>query len=126
MIGANDRINIGLIGCGVRGRSIIKHMFDPKKMNANLAAVTDIVINRREDYPAEAKKQFGTKPKVYADYRKLLEDADIDAVIIATPAHQHCGQTIDAIRAGKHVYVEKPIAPIAEDLAALNKCYDVS
>jgi len=125
VIGANERINIGLIGCGNRGRALVNRGLKVGGANFSMAAICDIWQQRRDAYPAELEKLFGTKPKAYADYRKLLEDKDIDAVIIATPAHQHCGQTIDAVRAGKHIYVEKPIAPIAEDLPALNKCYDV-
>ena len=124
VIGANDRINLGLIGCGGRGRWIIQNMVKPANANTALVAVNDIWKHRQETYPSEAADLLGHKPKVYADYRQLLEDPEVDAVIIATPAHQHCGQTIDAVRAGKHVYVEKPIAPVASDLPELNRCYD--
>ncbi|UCD29025.1 MAG: Gfo/Idh/MocA family oxidoreductase, partial [Planctomycetota bacterium] len=102
VIGANDRINLGLIGCGGRGRYIIKNMAKPADANINLGAINDIWKMRRDSYPAEVEELFGAKPKVYKDYRELLENPDIDAVVIATPAHQHCGQTIDAVRAGKH------------------------
>ena len=125
VVGANDRISIGLIGCGGRGRWILENMVKPANANTDLVAVCDIWKHRQETYPDEAEKLFGRKPKVYPDYRQLLEDRDVDAVIIATPDHQHCGQTIDAVQAGKHVYVEKPIAPLAVDLPALNRCRDV-
>jgi predicted dehydrogenase len=92
--------------------------------NTTVAAVCDIWKQRLESCPAEIEKEFSAKPKPYADYRKLLESPDIDAVIIATPDHQHAGQTIDAVQAGKHVYVEKPIIGIAEDLETLNKLAD--
>ncbi|MHC4441128.1 MAG: Gfo/Idh/MocA family protein [Planctomycetota bacterium] len=125
-IGANERINIGVIGCGNRGHALVTRGLKSVDSNFSIAAVCDIWQKRRETYPADVETLFGNKPKVYADYRKLLENSDVDAVIIATPAHQHCGQTIDAVRAGKHIYVEKPIAPIVEDLSVLNKCYDIS
>jgi len=125
VIGANDRINLGLIGCGGRGRWILQNMVKPANANTALVAVNDIWKHRQESYPSEAADLYGLKPKVYADYRQLLEDPEVDAVIIATPAHQHCGQTINAVQAGKHVYVEKPIAPVARDLPELNKCCDV-
>jgi len=124
VIGANERIRLGLIGCGSRGRWIVKTMVRPEINNATLAAICEIWKQRRESITAEATEIFGVKPHVFTDYRKLLEQPDIDAVIIATPAHQHCGQTIDAVQAGKHVYVEKPIAPVIRDLPELNKCYD--
>ena len=124
VIGANERINVALIGCGGRGRGIVRNMLKPAKFDTAVVAIGDIWKLQLETYPVEVEDVFGTKPKAYADYRKLLAHPDLDAVIIATPAHQHCGQTIDAVQAGKHVYVEKPIAPIAADLAMLNKCHD--
>lgn len=125
VIGANDRINIGLIGCGGRGRWVLQNMVQPANANTALVAVCDIWKMRRETYPGEAEGLYGLKPKAYSDYRELLADKKVDAVIIATPDHQHCRQTMDAVQAGKHVYVEKPIAPNGSDLAELNACYDV-
>jgi len=125
VIGANDRINLALIGCGGRGRYILQNMAKPADTNIALVAVGDIWKARLRSYPGDAERVFGRKPKAYPDYRKLVEDPDVEAVVIATPDHQHCGQTIDAVQAGKHVYVEKPIAALAGDLAELNKCYDV-
>jgi len=124
VIGANERINIGLIGCGGRGRSIIKNMVKPANAHTSLVAISDIWKLRLDTYPDEAGRVWGVKPKAYADYRRLLEHPGLDAVIIATPAHQHCGQTIDAVEAGKHVYVEKPIASVMQDFEVLNQCYD--
>jgi predicted dehydrogenase len=125
VLGANDRINIGLIGCGGRGRWILQNMVHPANANTALVAIADIWKLRQDTYPGEAEGLYGLKPKAYADYRKLLEDPEIDAVIIATPDHQHMGQCIDAVQAGKHVYVEKPIAPNATDLPQLNRCNEV-
>ncbi|HOW73333.1 MAG TPA: Gfo/Idh/MocA family oxidoreductase [Phycisphaerae bacterium] len=124
-IGANDRIHLALIGCGGRGRYILQNMAKPCDPNIGLVAVCDIWKSHLANYTGEAEKLFGTKPKAYADYHMVLEDADVDAVIIATPDHQHAGQCIDAVRAGKHVYVEKPIIGIAEDLGLLNRWYDI-
>jgi len=124
VIGANERINLGLVGCGERGGYIIPNMVKPANANTGLVAVCDIWKSRLEKFVDTAEGLMGTKPKAYADYRKLLEDPQVDAVIFATPDHQHCGQTIDAIKAGKHIYIEKPIAALAGDLAELNKCYD--
>ena len=123
VIGANDRINVGLIGCGGRGQFILAQMLKPNP-NTAVTAICDLWKQRREAYPAEAEKLFGSKPKAYKDYRELLADPNINAVIIATPDHQHAGQTIDAVKAGKHIYVEKPIIGLAEDLATLNQLYD--
>ena len=124
VIGANDRINLGLIGCGGRGRWIMQNMVHPANANSPLVAICDIWKERQNTYPGEAETLYGVKPKVYADYHDLLADADVDAVIIATPDHQHCGQAIDAVRAGKHVYVEKPLAAVIADLPGLLECRD--
>jgi len=121
--GANERIKLGLIGCGGRGRWVMQNMVHPANANTALVAVCDIWKHRQETYPGEAEKRYGLKPKVYADYRKLLEDGDVDAVIIATPDHQHCYQAADAVEAGKHVYVEKPLAAVIADLPELNRCH---
>ena len=125
IIGANDRVRIGLIGCGGRGRGIIRTMLQPAETNTAVTAICDVWKLRLETYPAEIEKLFGTKPKAYDDHHRLLDDGSVDAVIIATPAHQHCAQVIDAAKSGKHVYVEKPIAPLMESLTPLNDCYDV-
>ncbi|KPL11044.1 hypothetical protein AMJ85_04780 [candidate division BRC1 bacterium SM23_51] len=122
-IGANDRINIGLIGCGGRMGYLVRVAKDADA-NATVTAICDVWDQQRNSWTTSIEKMFGAKPQTHADYRKLLETADVDAVIIATPAHQHCGQVIDAAQAGKHVYVEKPIAPLMESLEPLNKCYD--
>lgn len=125
VVGANDRINIGLIGCGTRGRWVMKNMVHAAAANTRLVAINDIWKLRLETYPSEAEQALGAKPeKVFDDYRKVLDDPAVDAVIIATPAHQHCVQTTDAVKAGKHVYVEKPIATVMRDVELLNKCHD--
>ena len=81
----------------------------------------DVWKQQREFMATHIKRRFGGEPKVYADYRAVLADKDIDAVIIATPDHQHCGQLRDSVRAGKDVYVEKPIAMAMDEL---NEAYD--
>lgn len=124
VIGANERINVALIGCGGRGSYIIANMVNPTGM-ADLVAACDIWQKRLDSYPSNVEKSWGKRPKTYSDYRKLLADADIDAVVIATPDHQHIGMATDAIKAGKHVYVEKPIVGRASDLKDLNKLVEV-
>ena len=124
ILGANERINIGLIGCGGRGRYIVANMIKPAKAETALVAICDIWKHRRDTYFGEAENDMGLKTPAYGDYRKLLEHPGLDAVVIATPAHQHCGQTIDAVNAGKHVYVEKPIVSVMQDLEVFNKCHE--
>jgi predicted dehydrogenase len=107
-VSANDKFNIGVIGCNGMGWSNTNSFL---KMNdVDLVAICDVdsnVIQKRlTDYAALRKN----KPKTYTDYRELLNNKEIDAVIIGTPDHWHCKNMIDAVKAGKHVYVEKPIA----------------
>ena len=101
--GANDRIGVALIGCGGRGRGVTGYA--PRLGGAEVRGVSDVYVPRRE----QAADQFGPPARAYRDYRDVLEDKDIDAVVIATPDHWHAPMTIQAVDAGKHVYVEKPV-----------------
>lgn len=106
--GANDRVRIGLIGCNGMGFSnLTSFMRNPQVEVAALCDVDTRVLDKREDELLQAGRK---KPKRYGDYRKLLEQQDIDIVIIGTPDHWHCLQLIHALEAGKDVYCEKPIA----------------
>ncbi|WP_295124930.1 Gfo/Idh/MocA family oxidoreductase [uncultured Chitinophaga sp.] len=105
-ISAADKINVAAIGINGMGWSDLSSIL--KNPEVNCVGICDVdksVIDKR--LGDLAKKGF--TPKVYSDYRKLLENKDIDAVIIGTPDHWHCLQMTDAVSAGKHVYVEKPI-----------------
>ena len=122
VLGANDKIRMGFIGVGNRGSQLLNlFMSHP---DCEIAALCDIYEpymerNRNAVDPRyimdlggsvpRMGEQFPTKPKLYKDWRKLLEDKNIDAVAIATPDHWHALQTIAAIQAGKDVYVEKPL-----------------
>jgi predicted dehydrogenase len=100
--GANDRVGVGFIGCGLIG---LRHIADFRKLpDAALIAVSDVYQPRMEQ-----ARQLCGGAKPYADFRKLLEDKDVDAVVISTPDHWHALQTIMACAAGKDVYVEKPM-----------------
>ena len=103
VLGANDRVRIGFIGCGLIG---LRHIADFKLLkDADLVAVSDVHQPRVE----RAQADCGTSPKGYADFRKMLDDKNVDAVIISTPDHWHALQSIMACAAGKDVYVEKPM-----------------
>ncbi len=124
VLGAGERIRLGLIGCGGRMNGLVNYAKGADE-NMTVTAICDVWQQKRDQWAEKIDKMFGAKPQPFVDYRKLLAEADVDAVVIATPDHQHCGQTIDAARAGKHVYVEKPFAPLMESLEPLNQAYDV-
>ncbi len=107
VIGANDRIAVAYIGVGGQGQAHVDSMKRNAADNNILqAAVCDVSKTRN----AEAKKMIGSSDVAeFGDYRKLLERKDIDAVCISTVDHWHARTAIDAMNAGKHVYVEKPM-----------------
>ena len=106
ILGANDTINIGAIGINGMGWSDTKALL--KIPGVSLVAICDVDQNVLEKRKAEmAEKNINVK--TYSDYRKLLDDKDIDAVIIGSPDHWHALMMIHASQAGKHVYCEKPI-----------------
>ena len=104
----NSRLQIGVIGCNGMGWSNTHSLL--KLDDVALVAICDVdrsVIDRRLNDYAGLRDN---RPAVYSDYRELLLRDDVDAVVIGTPDHWHCLQMVDAVRAGKHVYVEKPVA----------------
>lgn len=107
-VSQNDRINVGLIGANGMGWADATSMM--KIPEVNLMAICDVDQNVIDRRVAELKKANpDVRIKTYGDYRKLLENKDIDAVIIGTPDHWHCLIMVDACAAGKDVYVEKPV-----------------
>ena len=104
ILGANDRVRMGYIGVGNRGDQV--HTAFLEYGDCQTVAVCDL----RDDYMDFAVKKSRATPKKYKEYKKLLEDKDVDAVVIATPDHWHALQFIDACQAGKDVYIEKPLS----------------
>ena len=106
-----DKVRIGIIGCG--GIANGKHMPSLKKLgNVEMVAFCDIVVERAQ----KAKETYGTPDAaVYEDYKELLKDESIDVCYVLTPNRSHADLTCDALRAGKHVMCEKPMAKTAAD-----------
>ncbi|MEQ8879199.1 MAG: Gfo/Idh/MocA family oxidoreductase [Cyclobacteriaceae bacterium] len=110
IIGANEMIRVGLIGArGMGFGDLSNAMKQPDAECIALCDIDDEILARRT---ADVIDQQGNarRPANYKDYRKMLEDKDLDAVIIGTPDHWHCLPFIEACEAGKDVYVEKPLA----------------
>jgi predicted dehydrogenase len=102
VLGANDRLSIALVGCGVRGNQLLPHF---QKINdAPLTAVCDVFRRR-----AERTAALAPGAKLFTDHRESLAMPGLDAAIVATPDHWHAPIAIDALIAGKDVYVEKPL-----------------
>lgn len=116
VIGANDKINIGVVGVGGRGSSVARafqKFGDEHDGACQIVAVCD-VYEKRKKAAAEALKATG-----YLDYRELLARADVDAVIVATPDHWHARIALDAMDKGKDVYLEKPMCHTNEEMKEL-------
>ncbi len=104
IIGANERLRLGVIGCGGMAGSHMDALVPMKDTdNVEIGAVCDIYRKRLD----AAAQKTGGKP--FANYKELLAQKDLDYVLIATPEHWHHRMVLDALDAGKHVYVEKPM-----------------
>jgi predicted dehydrogenase len=105
---ASDTVRIALIGC--RGMGLYNLKDHLKVPGVECVAMCDVDENVLNEKSAEIKQLTGKAPKLYKDYRKIIDDKSIDAVIVGTPDHWHCLPTVHACEAGKDVYVEKPLA----------------
>jgi len=108
VLGANDKINVALIGCRNQGGWDLEDIL--KQPNVELHTLCDVDAKVLEDTAAKFPMNAGPSPNISVDYRAVLDNKDIDAVIIGTPDHWHCRPTVEACQAGKHIYVEKPLA----------------
>ncbi len=116
--GANDRVRVAIIGASDRTTSSLLPAFQTyaKEMNFELVAVCDIWKKRREEAPGQIAKQYGISvPVGVRNTDELYDRKDIDAVIVGTADFQHAYHAIEAVRAGKDVYAEKPFANVMSD-----------
>jgi len=117
ILGSNDKITVALIGARNMGWYDLADLLEqPNVVCKTLCDVDDSVLAEK----SEALVKKGQKrPLLERDYRKVLEDKDIDAVIVGTPDHWHCLPSVEACSAGKHVYVEKPLGNSITEINAM-------
>ena len=107
--GANERVRVGFIGIGLIGR---RHLLDfQAQADCEIAGICELSDERLDDGVATA----GNSPARFDDFRRMLDRADIDAVVVSTPDHWHALMTIMACASGKDVYVEKPLTHVLRD-----------
>ena len=120
VLGANDRIRVGVLGSGGRARYLMR-LF--KTFPATqFVAVCDVYGPHRE----EALKIAGPEAQGCVDYREVLDRKDVDAVLIGSPDHWHKPMLVDSVRAGKDVYLEKPIMHSIEEGVAMVRAVEES
>jgi len=118
-VGANDKLRCGLIGVNGMGFADLTAFLNQK--NTECVALCDVDSNVLNKRAADTEKLQGFKPKLYSDYRKLLEDKDVDVVLIGTPDHWHCLPMVEACQAGKDVYCEKPLGNTIEEINIMER-----
>lgn len=109
ILGANDRIRVAVLGLNGRGKTHVEEIMKlSEKSNVEIVALCDPDMVVLQEAAAAFEKKYNKKPAIQQDYRKILDNKNIDAVTLATPNHWHALLTIFACQAGKDVYVEKP------------------
>ncbi|MGV3505312.1 MAG: Gfo/Idh/MocA family protein [Adhaeribacter sp.] len=126
ILGANDRVNVGIVGFSSRFKSSLVPSFldHAKELNFSFAGVSDIWNRRREEGAAYIQSKAGNKIKKYRNNDELYANKDIDAVIISTADFQHALMGVEAVRAGRDAYIEKPLAETMEDARAVLKAVE--
>lgn len=122
--GANSRLNLAVVGCGgiAREHHLPALLEIRERQRIGILAVCDVYETRAKEYQDAVKAGGAGEPKIVRDYHDVLAMKDVDYVLFATPEHWHAKNALDALDAGKHVYVEKPVThTIAEALAVVAK-----
>jgi predicted dehydrogenase len=120
-LGASDKINVAFIAAGSRGYYLMERLYRGSADLVQVTGVCETYTGNLTRGVERVKTMGGNTPKSYTDYREVLADPSVDAVIIATPEHLHHSMTLAAIKARKHIYVEKPIAHTVEEGAEIVK-----
>ncbi|MBK9169162.1 MAG: Gfo/Idh/MocA family oxidoreductase [Bryobacterales bacterium] len=119
--GQSGKINVGWIGMGGRGYHCMNVSHDGNKDKVHVVSVCDTYKGNLARAKDRVQTLWGNSPKTTADYREILADPSVDAVFIMTPEHLHYPMMLAALKAKKHVYVEKPLAHTIEEGAELVK-----
>jgi predicted dehydrogenase len=114
-LAANERVRMGWIGTGSRGNYLMDRAYAGNKEGIEVVAVCDAYVGNLNRSKDKIQSVGGNTPKLYADYKDLLADPNVDAVVIATPEHLHYSMFMAAIKAKKNIYVEKPLAHTIEE-----------
>ena len=107
IVGSNDRLNFAVIGLNSRGYAHLDSL-KANKAAARISYVCDVDGNVLKKFADSTKHEMGEAPVAERDFRRVLEQKEVDAITIATPDHWHAPMAIAGLQAGKHVYVEKP------------------
>lgn len=123
ILGANDRVRVGIVGFSDRLRGALVPAFfkNAKEQNFEIAALSDIWSLRREQGSAHVQKLGGAAPALCRNNDELYDRKDVDAVLIATADFQHALHAVEAVKAGRDAYVEKPLANTMADARAVRK-----
>ena len=126
-LGATAKVNVAWIGVGSRGNYLMDMFYTGGAAeNASVVAVCDAYKGYQQRAKDAVLSKEKKEPKIYADYRELLADPSIDAVVIATPEHLHYAMAMAAIEAKKHMYLEKPLAHTIEQGQGIVKAAEAS
>ena len=106
VLGANDKLRVAIMGANNRGAALYGEFC--KNKNAEVAYICDVDSRVVERSLADCKELQGKEPKGTDDFRRALDDKDVDALVVAAPDHWHAPAALMGLKAGKHVYVEKP------------------
>ena len=118
-LGQNNKLKVGFIGVGTRGYYLLERMYVGSGSMMEVTAVCDTFAGHLARAKDRVQTMGGNTPKTYVDYHELLNDPSIDVVVIATPEHLHHSMALAALKAKKHIYLEKPIAHTIEEGAEI-------
>jgi len=126
ILGANDRVRVGIVGYSDRCRQALipAFMLHAKELNFDFVAVSDVWSRRRDEGSESLSKLVGHEIAKTRNNEELYDRKDVDAVIIATADFQHALHGVEAVRAGRDAYVEKPMANTMEDARAILKAVE--